>query len=314
MPRQHYPVTLYPTANSHGEIMWDMKTQLVFANLAAIETEMLAVIAGDVQTAKGAGAKPEPVLFTGDAKLKAAAAAVLASGEFKAGANETLLLHAPAGLAAKRLLIVGVGKTSKATAHSVRSAAGTAIRFAKPRGIRDVAFALPKRRIASRPLLARRIEGACWPTTIPTPTAPIAKTRVSTFTVAAVAGLETPQSSWALPKADHRRKPELRPRAGQRARQQAHPDRPRPARRSHGRHQYGLKAEVYSTEKLHELKMGAFWSVSQGSEEPPALIVLTYEPEGYDAAPTPAQCSASSARASPSTPAASPSSPPTRWS
>jgi leucyl aminopeptidase len=45
----------------------------------------------------------------------------------------------------------------------------------------------------------------------------------------------------------------------------------------------GLKAEVHSTEKLHELKMGAFWSVSQGSEEPPALIVMTYEPEGYDA-------------------------------
>jgi leucyl aminopeptidase len=36
----------------------------------------------------------------------------------------------------------------------------------------------------------------------------------------------------------------------------------------------------HSTEKLHELKMGAFWSVSQGSAEPPALIVLRYEPEG----------------------------------
>jgi leucyl aminopeptidase len=42
----------------------------------------------------------------------------------------------------------------------------------------------------------------------------------------------------------------------------------------------GLKCQVYSTEKLHELKMGAFWAVSQGSVEPPALIVLTYEPEG----------------------------------
>jgi leucyl aminopeptidase len=42
----------------------------------------------------------------------------------------------------------------------------------------------------------------------------------------------------------------------------------------------GLKCEVHSTEKLHELKMGAFWSVSQGSEEPPALIVMRYEPEG----------------------------------
>ena len=42
----------------------------------------------------------------------------------------------------------------------------------------------------------------------------------------------------------------------------------------------GLKCEVYSTEKLKELKMGAFWAVSQGSAEPPALIVITYEPAG----------------------------------
>ena len=42
----------------------------------------------------------------------------------------------------------------------------------------------------------------------------------------------------------------------------------------------GLDCEVHSTEKLHELKMGAFWSVAQGSAEPPALIVLRYTPEG----------------------------------
>ena len=41
----------------------------------------------------------------------------------------------------------------------------------------------------------------------------------------------------------------------------------------------GLKCEVYSTEKLQELKMGAFWAVAQGSAEPPALIVMTYEPK-----------------------------------
>jgi leucyl aminopeptidase len=47
----------------------------------------------------------------------------------------------------------------------------------------------------------------------------------------------------------------------------------------------GLGCEVHSTEKLHELKMGAFWSVSQGSAEPPALIVLRYEPEGVTDGP-----------------------------
>ena len=37
---------------------------------------------------------------------------------------------------------------------------------------------------------------------------------------------------------------------------------------------------MHATDKLHELKMGAFWSVSQGSDEPPALIVMRYEPAG----------------------------------
>src|SRR5207253_312998 len=42
----------------------------------------------------------------------------------------------------------------------------------------------------------------------------------------------------------------------------------------------GLKCEVYGAEKLKELKMGAFWGVAQGSDEPPALIVMRYEPAG----------------------------------
>ena len=41
----------------------------------------------------------------------------------------------------------------------------------------------------------------------------------------------------------------------------------------------GLKCEVHSTPKLQELKMGAFAAVAQGSEQPPALIVMTYEPK-----------------------------------
>ena len=41
-----------------------------------------------------------------------------------------------------------------------------------------------------------------------------------------------------------------------------------------------MKCEVYGADKIKELKMGAFWSVAQGSDEPPALIVLRYEPAG----------------------------------
>ena len=42
----------------------------------------------------------------------------------------------------------------------------------------------------------------------------------------------------------------------------------------------GLKCEVYGADKIKEMKMGAFWSVAQGSDEPPALIVMKYEPTG----------------------------------
>jgi leucyl aminopeptidase len=47
----------------------------------------------------------------------------------------------------------------------------------------------------------------------------------------------------------------------------------------------GLGWEVHSTKMLDQLKMGAFSSVAQGSAEPPALIVLRYEPEGVTEGP-----------------------------
>src|ERR1700756_3693890 len=121
-----------------------MKTDLSFTPLSQVETELLAVLAADTQTAKGPDARPQPVLLTSDEAVKAAASAVLASGEYKAGPNETLLLHTPAGLKARRLLLVGLGKQAKVTVNGVRNAAGTAVRFTKPRGIRELAFAVPQ--------------------------------------------------------------------------------------------------------------------------------------------------------------------------
>ena len=46
-----------------------------------------------------------------------------------------------------------------------------------------------------------------------------------------------------------------------------------------------LRIETHGADKIKELRMGAFWSVAQGSDEPPVLIVIRYEP--HDAPPTP---------------------------
>ncbi|HEU4982587.1 MAG TPA: leucyl aminopeptidase, partial [Acidobacteriaceae bacterium] len=49
--------------------------------------------------------------------------------------------------------------------------------------------------------------------------------------------------------------------------------------------EFGLQCEVHGADKLRELKMGAFLGVAQGSDEPPALIVMRYEPAKAPAQP-----------------------------
>ena len=267
-----------------------MKTELKFSDAAGVASELLVVFAADQSTSKDKDAKAEPVLLTGEAALTAAAESVLGTGEFKAAANETLLLHSPVGLAAKRLLIVGLGRASKATVHDVRKAAGTAVRFAKPRVIREVAMVLPEwELLPPGPCVRAVVEGAVVADFDPDTYRSDRKDQ-SVYTVQLIAPV--PQTSdeksiaelafregviiaesqnWTRSVVNEPGNVLTPTVLGQRAAAMAK--------------EVGLKCEVYSTEKLHELKMGAFWAVSQGSVEPPALIVLTYEPEGAAAEP-----------------------------
>ena len=139
-----------------------MKTELLFTPAASAQSELLAVFAADTSTSKDKDAKPEVTLLTSDEAIKKAANFVLATGEFRAEANETLLLHAPEGLAATRLLIVGLGKAAKADPHIVRRAAGTAVRFAKPRKYPLTGHPLPRRQLRPCPIHARH-RGRCDP-------------------------------------------------------------------------------------------------------------------------------------------------------
>ena len=264
-----------------------MRTELSFAPLKDIDTELLAILAVDSQTAKGPDAKPEPLLLTADEAVKSAAAAVLASGEFKACANETLLLHAPAGLEARRLLLVGLGKQAKATLGNVRNAAGTAVRFTKPRAIRDLAFALPESSLLPPgPCVSASLEGAFIGDFDPdTYRSDRKDLSVQSFT--AVASTNTDKAAleaafyegiilgesqnFARTLVNEPGNMLTPTEFGRRAAVMAE--------------EVGLQWDLGSTEKLRELKMGAFLSVAQGSAEPPALIVLRYEPEGVPDTP-----------------------------
>lgn len=264
-----------------------MRTQLSFTNISEIDTDILVVLAADTQTAKGPEAKPAPAILNGDAAVKAAVASVLASGEFNASANETLLVHAPAGLKARRLLVVGLGKPSKLAADTLRQAAGTAVRFAKPRGIKELVFALPKTAVADAAAARAAVEGALLgDVDADTYRSDRKDKSIDSFTLATIE-LEKSSAEAGLAEgvifADsqnfartlvHAPGNKMTPTIlAEKAAEMAAA--------------VGLTSEISSTEKIKELKMGAFWSVAQGSAdaEPPALIVLRYEPEGVTDGP-----------------------------
>jgi len=256
-----------------------MNTTLSLANPAEIVTPLLTVFAAD--SADANAASPQPALLTTNSALQSAAAAVLASGEFKAGANETIVVHAPAGLAAERLLIVGLGKIAKISIDDARKAAGTAVRAAKPRSIRSLAVVLPVAESFPAEATAQAlVEGAYIGDFDPDTYQTDRKDRsIVEFTLVAENSPDTDQLHLGIHRGGiigtslnftralvNEPGNYLTPTVfGARAKAELEP--------------LGIRTDVYGADKLHELKMGAFWGVAQGSEEPPALIVMTYEPE-----------------------------------
>jgi leucyl aminopeptidase len=264
-----------------------MNTKLIFAPASDAETEVLAVFAVDASTNKAKDAKPEIRLLGTEGESLRAAETVLTSGEFKAEPNETLLLHNPAGLKAKRMLLVGLGRLAKLSPHEVRKGAGTAVRFAKPRGLREIAITVPAAAGLDPKLAVRAVaEGAILGDFDSDTYRSDRKDRsVRTVQVvvsaaadraAAEAGLregriiaESQNFTRSLVNEPGNR---LTPTIlGERAAEMCR--------------EFGIPCQVYGVDKLRELKMGAFLSVTQGSDEPPALIVMTYEPKGAPAGP-----------------------------
>lgn len=275
-----------------------MDTTLHFEEAAAVATGLLTVFAVDLATGKES--KSHPVLLTTSDAVASAAEKVLSTGEFKAASCECLLLHAPANVKAERLLIVGLGKAKKLSIHEVRKGAGAAVRFAKPRGIRDVSLIFPEDHALSDEHLDSL---PCEHTTR-----------------ALVEGGEIAEPDWDTYKSDRKDQSvwALRIIANQEGERKTNAEIQRgfdegrilAAGQNFARGlvnepgnlltptilaeraewmcgEVGLSCEIYSTEKLKELGMGAFAAVAQGSNEPPALIVMTYTPEGVQAADAP---------------------------
>jgi leucyl aminopeptidase len=269
-----------------------MKTTLSSSTPAELETEALVAIALDYKEKSPSTGpmsskkeKPELKLATSDAAVQSVAADLLASGELTGKSFETNLLHKPAGLKAKRLLIIGGGPAKKFSAYDLRRVAGAAVRTLKSRGITSFAFVAPSG-ISAEEAVRAIVEGALVGNFDSDYYRSDRKDqKIDALTIVAGGNGDHAALGNAAKEAqivgesqnftrDLVNEPSnlMTPTIlAQRAKKMCD--------------EVGLKCEVYGADKIKELKMGAFWGVAQGSDEPPALIIMTYEPAGAPAKP-----------------------------
>jgi leucyl aminopeptidase len=270
-----------------------MTTKLLFQDPASFVSPLLTVFA--VDTASGKDEAPSPALLTTSDTLVKAAATWLASGEFKATLGETLLLHAPANAKAERLLIVGLGKAKSLSIHEIRKGAGVAVRFAKPRNLRDLSIVFPEDKASPEELpnsLATRAiaEGVLVADfDIDIYRSDRKDLSINTATILHTAADSKAQAEMQTGLDEGIILGESQNFARTLVNEPGNVLTPTELgkRTAAMCSEFGLQCEVHSIDKILELKMGAFAAVTQGSVEPPALIVMRYEPTTPPAADAP---------------------------
>jgi len=201
------------------------------------------------------------------------------SGELTGKPLETTLIHAPAGLKAARLLLLGAGKREKFDSATLRKLSGVATRYLKARSVHNFAFVV-RENDATEEIAQAIAEGAI--------NADFESDKYKTdkkndkfidnVLIAGYSDADRAAGEKGLNRGrviaesanfsrDLINEPsnKLTPRIlAEKAEAMAK--------------QAGLTVEILDEKKIADLKMGALLSVAQGGPEPPRMIVVTYTP------------------------------------
>ena len=252
-----------------------MKTNLSFSAPAEVETDCLVVVMLD----RGEKDKPQVAVDCSSAAVKEASAEVLASGEAVGKPLEITLLHKPGKLKAKRLLLLGGGKGKSFSAFELRKLAGTAVRSLKSRGLRSFAFVVPETGVKAEEAVRAIVEGAFVGNfDSDTYKSDRKDQKIDSLTVIAKGDQAALQKAMDEARIMGESQNFTRQLVNEPSNHMTPTILAEQARKM--AEEVGLKCEIYGADKIKELKMGAFWGVAQGSDEPPALIVLRYQPAG----------------------------------
>ncbi|MBZ5670870.1 MAG: leucyl aminopeptidase [Acidobacteriia bacterium] len=201
------------------------------------------------------------------------------AGELTGKAFECTLIHLPAGIAASKLLIVGAGKREKFSERQLRHVVGTAVRNLRARGVRDLAWILGE---AEPRTVQAVVEGALLADYDADRyrTERNGEKRIDRFELATGGEALPSEAKDALERGriiaeaqnftrdlvnepSNRMTPTLLAACAEAMAVRC-----------------GLVCQVLGPAEIQALKMGAFWAVAQGSEEPARLIVVSYLPDG----------------------------------
>jgi leucyl aminopeptidase len=236
-----------------------MKINLEARPIAEVESDALAVVGFEDGAAPGSSDHVKDLY---------------GSGEFTGKSCEISVLHQPAGLKARRLALVGGGKRDKFNSSELRKVVGTLLRSLKSKKIRSITLALDPA-FNSDEFAAAAVEGAILGDfesdrykTDPK------KTEKYVDSFAVLGGSQTAvDRGRILAEAQNFTRslandpPNLLTpmRLAERARELAT--------------EFALGCEILDQDRMRQLGMGALLGVAQGSAEPPALIVLRYQPK-----------------------------------
>ncbi len=256
-----------------------MKTNLNTAAPSQIETECLVVAVTDAAENNKNGDKSDkhtPQIQTDDRAVQNAAADLIASGEVTGKMLETVLLHKPQGVKAKRLLLLGGGKAKTFSSSELRKLAGAAVRTLKAKGLKSFAFIMPGTVDNAAKAI---VEGAFVGDFEPDYYRSDRKDqKIDELIIVVPKGTNQNSAKTAIEQGRiigeaQNFTRDLVNEPGNRMTPTILADRAKAMCE-----EVGLQCEIYGPDKIKELKMGAFWSVAQGSDEEPRLIVMRYDP------------------------------------
>jgi leucyl aminopeptidase len=242
-----------------------MQTRLIQNTLPGIDMDAVVVLAFEDQ--------PSPL----DALTAGWVRETISSGEFSPKPLETALLHRPAGLKARRLLLIGCGTPGKFDPSLLRKAAGTAFRLLKSKSAKSIALYLDQPYLKPE-FVKAAVEGGILGDYEGDQYKTDTKDRKTVDRFCVVVPVLTPELEQAASHAAIIAESQNFTRSLVEEPGNVLSPRVLAGRARDLAAEYGLECEVLEQDRMKQLGMGSLLGVAQGSAEPPALIILRYRP------------------------------------